>query len=260
MWIVCYSCCLSFKNRAVVTQLKPWACPAPRCPLPGWQHFLPGPRAFLPGLIAHKTWHSAGMHLRAIQGNRLLSASTNNCHRQNAVFISRHTLSFLGGINTTQKEQGKNPLHLQLSFFPEILIFCCWAKDKSNKYGIDVHTSKRRFRKRCPIQIDYILFYVLLYYACMCFVWVLSNSATPWTVTQQTPLFMEFSRQEYWSGLPFPTLGVFPNPGIKPTSLVSPELAGRFFTHCTNWEASLYWVSILKKRGCFACECCYINK
>ena len=168
MWTVCYSCCLSFKNRAVVTQLKPWACPAPRCPLPGWQHFLPGPRAFLPGLIAHKTWHSAGMHLRAIQGNRLLSASTNNCHRQNAVFTSRHTLSFLGGINTTQKEQGKNPLHLQLSFFPEILIFCCWAKDKSNKYGIDVHTSKRRFRKRCPIQIDYILFYVLLYYACMC--------------------------------------------------------------------------------------------
>ena len=116
MWIVCYSCCLSFKNRAVVTQLKPWACPAPRCPLPGWQHFLPGPRAFLPGLIAHKTWHSAGMHLRAIQGNRLLSASTNNCHRQNAVFISRHTLSFLGGINMTQKEQGKNPLSISSSF------------------------------------------------------------------------------------------------------------------------------------------------
>ena len=37
-----------------------------------------------------------------------------------------------------------------------------------------------------------------------------------------------FSRQEYWSGLPFPTPGVLPNPGIRPVSLVSPALAGRF--------------------------------
>ena len=41
---------------------------------------------------------------------------------------------------------------------------------------------------------------------------------------------MEFPRQEYWSGLPFPTPGDLPNPGIKPTSLVSLGLAGRFFT------------------------------
>ena len=39
---------------------------------------------------------------------------------------------------------------------------------------------------------------------------------------------IEFSRQEYWSGLPFPTPGALPNPGIKPTSPVSPALAGRF--------------------------------
>ena len=39
---------------------------------------------------------------------------------------------------------------------------------------------------------------------------------TPWTVACQTPLSMEFSRQEYWSGLPFPTPGDPPNPGIKP--------------------------------------------
>ena len=43
-------------------------------------------------------------------------------------------------------------------------------------------------------------------------------------------LSMEFSRQEYWSGLPFPSPGDHPNPGIKPTSLVSPAFAGRFFT------------------------------
>ena len=54
--------------------------------------------------------------------------------------------------------------------------------------------------------------------------------ATPWTVTHQPPLPLEFSRQEYWSGLPFPTPGDLPNPGIEPTSLASPELAGKFFT------------------------------
>ena len=42
---------------------------------------------------------------------------------------------------------------------------------------------------------------------------------TPWTVAYQAPPSMEFSRQEYWSGLPFPSAGNLPNPGIKPTSL-----------------------------------------
>ena len=41
---------------------------------------------------------------------------------------------------------------------------------------------------------------------------------TPWTVAHQTPPFMEFSRQEYWSGLPFPSPGDLPNPGIEPRS------------------------------------------
>ena len=45
-----------------------------------------------------------------------------------------------------------------------------------------------------------------------------SNSATPWTVACQAPLSMEFSRQEYWSGLPFPSLGDLPDPGIEPES------------------------------------------
>jgi len=46
----------------------------------------------------------------------------------------------------------------------------------------------------------------------------------------QAPLSMEFSRQEYWSGLPFPPPGDLPDPGIEPVSLVSLALAGRFFT------------------------------
>ena len=54
--------------------------------------------------------------------------------------------------------------------------------------------------------------------------------ATPYTVAHQAPLSMGFPRQEYWSGLPCPPPGDLPNPGIKPVSLMSPSLAGRFFT------------------------------
>ena len=53
---------------------------------------------------------------------------------------------------------------------------------------------------------------------------------TPWTEAHQAPLSMEFSRQEYWSGLLFPPPGDLPNPGIEPSSLASPALAGGFFT------------------------------
>ena len=51
--------------------------------------------------------------------------------------------------------------------------------------------------------------------------------ATPWTVAYQAPLSMGFSRQEYWSGLPFPPPGDLLDPKIEP---VSPALAGGFFT------------------------------
>ena len=51
--------------------------------------------------------------------------------------------------------------------------------------------------------------------------------ATPWTIARQAPLSMGFSKQEYWSGLPFPIPGDLPYSGIEPTS---PKLAGRFFT------------------------------
>ena len=56
------------------------------------------------------------------------------------------------------------------------------------------------------------------------------DSVTPWTVAHQVPLSMGFSRQEYWSRLPFLTAGDFPDSRIEPTSLASPALAGRFFT------------------------------
>ena len=59
---------------------------------------------------------------------------------------------------------------------------------------------------------------------------------TLWTAAYQAPLSMRFSRQEYWSGLPFPTPGDLSDPGMEPVSLVSPALAGRFFTTDTTWE------------------------
>ena len=54
--------------------------------------------------------------------------------------------------------------------------------------------------------------------------------ATLWTIAHQAPPSMGFSRQEYWSGLPCPPPGDLPDPGVKPTSLMSPTLAGEFFT------------------------------
>ena len=59
----------------------------------------------------------------------------------------------------------------------------------------------------------------------------------PWTTALQPPLFMGFPKQEYWSGLPFPSPGDLPDPGIETVSLTSHEFAGRFFTTSTSREA-----------------------
>ena len=84
----------------------------------------------------------------------------------------------------------------------------------------------------------------------------MSNSfTTPWTVTRQAPLCMGFSRQAYWSGLPFPPPGDLPDPGMEPLSLRAPAVAGGLFTTTATWEAlgescilpdlQLWWLSIL---------------
>ena len=59
---------------------------------------------------------------------------------------------------------------------------------------------------------------------------------TLWTVSHQAPLSMEFSRQEYWSGLPCPPPGNLSNSGFEPMSLMSPALAGRFFITSDTWD------------------------
>ena len=71
-----------------------------------------------------------------------------------------------------------------------------------------------------------------IYSVCMLSsVWLFETS---WIVAHQAPLTMEFSKQGYWSGLPFPPPGDLPDPGIKS---ISPALAGGFFTAEESREA-----------------------
>ena len=76
----------------------------------------------------------------------------------------------------------------------------------------------------------------------------MSDSMRPYglTVAREAPLSMGFSRQEYWSGLPGPPPGDLPDPGIKPTSLMSPALAGEFFPTTATWEAPNIFTHLLK--------------
>ena len=67
--------------------------------------------------------------------------------------------------------------------------------------------------------VEYIFFFLCVL-SCLSRVWLF---ATPWTVTRQGPLSMEFSRQGWWSGLPFPSPGDLLNPGIGPGSLALQE-------------------------------------
>ena len=64
--------------------------------------------------------------------------------------------------------------------------------------------------------------------------------AMPWTIDHQAPLSIGFSRQEYWSGLPFPPPGDLPDPEIESMSLITTVLADGFFTTRATWEAPFY--------------------
>ena len=66
-----------------------------------------------------------------------------------------------------------------------------------------------------------------------CHIWLF---VALWTITLQAPLFMGFSKQEYWSGLPCSPTGDLPKPGIEPASLMFPALADGFFTTSATWE------------------------
>ena len=73
---------------------------------------------------------------------------------------------------------------------------------------------------------------------------------TLWTVSCQAPQSVGFPRQEYWNGLPFPSPGDLPDPGIKLESLTSPVLVGGFFTTSATWEAPVNYISSVQ----FSCS------
>ena len=73
---------------------------------------------------------------------------------------------------------------------------------------------------------------------------VVSDSVTLWTVAHQVSLSVKFCRQEYWGGLPFPSPGDLPSPGIELESLMSRELADGFFTSRTTWETYLFFIDV----------------
>ena len=83
----------------------------------------------------------------------------------------------------------------------------------------------------------YTLFYVCL---CMCMLSRVQLFVTPSTVACQDPLSMGFSRQEYWSRLPFPPRGDLPNQGLKPRSPASPALAEGSLPLALNGKSNIY--------------------
>ena len=107
-------------------------------------------------------------------------------------------------------------------------------------------TTKKKKKKKphswsfCHLFISAPLLVLLISDVCVCSHFShVRPFATLWIVTHQAPLSMRFSRQEYSSRLPCPPLGDLPDPGVKPRSLMSPALAGRFFTTSATWEAPL---------------------
>ena len=90
----------------------------------------------------------------------------------------------------------------------------------------------------------------------------MSDSVTPWIVAHEVLLSVGFSRQEYWSGLPFSSPGDLPDPGSKPSALVSPALASRFFTAQAYLLLIIIYVFVGIKIivTCFACICKWAAK
>ena len=70
---------------------------------------------------------------------------------------------------------------------------------------------------------------------------------TPWTIAHQAPLSVGFSKQDYWSGLPFPFPGDLPDPGIETVFLVSPAFPGRFFVTGPPGPYITLYVSIYQR-------------
>ena len=93
--------------------------------------------------------------------------------------------------------------------------------------GGETTTYEYLYLQECLFTVyHFILIFILILLSCFSCVQLF---VTPWTVAHQASLSMEFSRQEYWSGLPFPSPGDLINPGIKPMTHVS------CMSSCMRW-------------------------
>ena len=115
-------------------------------------------------------------------------------------------------------------------------------------------------------KVAVIYLHIYIYIICMCvcvyiyiYIYIVAKSCptlvTPWTGAWKAPLSMEFSRPEYWSGLPFPSLADLPDPGLKLWSLALQLvscIAGRFFTNWATREVVYTYIYIC------VCVCIYI--
>jgi len=115
---------------------------------------------------------------------------------------------------------------------------------RKNQEDLSVSAKIKNNNNNNPEYAIYHACYVLSCFSCI------RLFAIPWTVVHQAALSMEFSRQEYWTGWQCPPPGDLPNPGIEPTSLTFPALAGRFFTTTATCKASWACNSKLKDTTC----------
>ena len=102
----------------------------------------------------------------------------------------------------------------KIFFTTKTFIHCHWRVNWCNYYGSTLSNKLNMLISVCMLSL---FSRVLLF-------------ATPWTVARQDPLSMGFSRQEYWSGLPFPSPGDLYHPGVKLYVSYVSHIAGRFFS------------------------------
>ena len=102
-----------------------------------------------------------------------------------------------------------------------ICLICIYCRQHHTWFFGNIHLFNFQTKILGEVELSLLCVCVLSCFSCV------QLFVTPWTVALQAPLSMEFSRREYWSGLPCPLQGDLPDPGIKFMSL---ELAGGFFT------------------------------
>ena len=84
-----------------------------------------------------------------------------------------------------------------------------------------------------------------MYFQSLSHIWL---SVVPWTIVRQAPLSRGFSRQEYWSGLPFPSPGDLPDPGTDPAAFVSPALSGDLLPLASSRKPKIKYIFLNQKK------------